>query len=66
MTPNDFCYWLQGFLEVANPENMNEEQLKIVKQHLELVFKNVTGQKEVLTDGRPKFSRDVLRDVKLC
>lgn len=41
MTSRDFCYWLQGYLElrdVHHPEGMSEAQLSTVKQHLALVF----------------------------
>lgn len=42
MTPESFVYWLQGFLEVANPKKMDEKQIQIVKDHLGLVFKKET------------------------
>lgn len=38
MTSRDFCYWLQGVLEVANPQELNAQQLAIVKAHLALVL----------------------------
>lgn len=34
----EFCYWLQGFFEVANPKSINDEQLDMIKRHLNLVF----------------------------
>lgn len=34
----EFCYWLQGFIEVANPKNVNDEQFDMIKRHLNLVF----------------------------
>jgi hypothetical protein len=33
-----FCYWLQGFFEMTNAETMTPEQVKMVKEHLHLVF----------------------------
>lgn len=42
MTPQEFCYWLQGFIEIANPCGMTGEQLQIIKDHLQLVFVKVT------------------------
>lgn len=42
MTPENFCYWLQGLLEVGNPEQLNKEQLEMIKEHLNLVFKKET------------------------
>ena len=40
MTSRDFAYWLQGFFEVSNAETMTKEQMKVVKRHLNLVFKH--------------------------
>jgi hypothetical protein len=38
MTSRDFCFWLQGAIELADPKGMTPEQLEIVKRHLALVF----------------------------
>lgn len=40
MHARDFCFWLQGFFEVANPDGMTREQVSMVKRHLALVFKH--------------------------
>lgn len=41
MTPEQFCYWLQGRAElVAAPPS--EEEWKCIKEHLALVFTKVT------------------------
>ena len=42
MTAEQFCYWLQGMLEIQDPKSLNEKQLKIIKDHLQLVFHKVT------------------------
>jgi hypothetical protein len=42
MTPQDFCYWLQGLLEVGQPKALNETQVQQIAEHLALVFKKVT------------------------
>lgn len=42
MTPENFCYWLQGFIETANPTSIDELQTKVIKDHLQLVFNKVT------------------------
>lgn len=34
----EFCYWLQGVFEVADPKSLTEEQTDIIKKHLALVF----------------------------
>jgi hypothetical protein len=48
MTSRDFCYWLQGFFEVADPckgyssENsvLRVNQVETIRAHLALVFKH--------------------------
>lgn len=42
MTPDQFCYWLQGLMELQNPKTLNETQVQSIKDHLVLVFKKVT------------------------
>ena len=34
----EFCYWLQGMFELANPKELTEAQTTLVKQHLAMVF----------------------------
>ena len=36
----NFCYWLQGYFEIANPKGISKEELKMIKSHLQLTFKN--------------------------
>lgn len=39
MTSRDFCYWLQGFFEIADPkQGLSQEQLEMIKRHLNMVF----------------------------
>ncbi len=44
MTSRDFCYWLQGFIELhkdgKKKPSLNAEQFKSVEKHLRLVFKH--------------------------
>lgn len=42
MTPEQFTYWLQGFMEVADPNKLDEKQTQIIKDHLALVFDKQT------------------------
>lgn len=44
MNSRDFCFWLQGFFELADPESgLSQDQKVAIKQHLELVFKHDIG-----------------------
>jgi hypothetical protein len=38
MSPQNFCYWLRGLLELGKPESLDAEQIKIINKHLDLVF----------------------------
>lgn len=38
MTSRDFCYWLQGVFEVADPTTLNERATAQIKAHLAMVF----------------------------
>lgn len=41
MTPEQFCYWLNGYAELSNsPPNI--EQWQSIKEHLATVFTKVT------------------------
>lgn len=46
MTIESFCYWLRGYFELSNSNTLTEEQVTIIKKHLELVFTNVTKDKD--------------------
>ena len=38
MTSVEFCYWLQGLFELADPASLNTEQTRLIKAHLNMVF----------------------------
>jgi hypothetical protein len=42
MTPNDFCFWLNGYLEMSGSESIDKVQTNILKDHLKLVFEKKT------------------------
>jgi hypothetical protein len=50
MTSKDFCYWLNGFFELSEPnKSLTTEQVQIIKNHLKLVF---------LYEIDPSYSKD--------
>ena len=65
MTPQEFCYWLQGFFEIADPKALDEKQTAMIKEHLDLVFTKVTGKekpkKELITDS-PSAAQKMIED----
>ena len=36
--PQDFCYWLQGFVELQDSDSISDKQWLVIKDHLKLVF----------------------------
>ena len=38
MNSRDYCFWLQGFFEISETEELTMKQTEIVKKHLSLVF----------------------------
>lgn len=62
MTSRDFCFFLQGFLEVSGPDVIiDSRKLQIIQNHLNLVFKHEidpsmpdpTGELQAIHDGKP-------------
>jgi hypothetical protein len=61
MTSRDFCFWLQGYFEVSNPQELTERETTLIKRHLNLVFKHEidpsmpdpTGELQNIHDGNP-------------
>ena len=42
MNERDFFYWLQGFFELTGAEKLDKKQVKMVKEHMQLVAIKVT------------------------
>lgn len=53
----EFCYWLQGFFEVANPKSVSDEQLDMIKRHLDLVFIHE------IDPSYPEYQQEKLNEV---
>lgn len=49
MTPQDFVYWLQGFVELQNPDELTKEQWQTIKDHLVLATSKVTPTRTLWT-----------------
>lgn len=44
MTPENFCYWLQGFIELNGNKSPTSEQWALIIEHINLVFNKVTPE----------------------
>lgn len=43
MTSRDFCFWLQGYLELASADGtpvLSQQKTESIQKHLNLVFKH--------------------------
>ena len=53
MSPNDFCLWLQGYVELGGGKP-NEQQWESIKDHLQLVMDKKTPVRNISVDVAPK------------
>jgi len=51
MTPENFCYWLKGFMEIQKPETITPMQITVINDHLNLVFNKVTPDRDFGDDN---------------
>lgn len=43
MKPEEFCRWLQGMFDISALEELDEDQIDVIRVHLNTVFQDVTG-----------------------
>lgn len=53
MTPEQFCYWLQGFCEMNGGKEPTTEQWNMINDHLRTVFFKVTPPLTPLSPVNP-------------
>lgn len=69
MTPEQFVYWLQGFMEMTDSKMITVKQLDMIKAHLNTVFKKETHKLFDIPDvlEGPKRGKRILDDsVLIC
>lgn len=42
MDPHSFIFWLHGYFEISESNNLSEKQVQVIKDHLDLCFSKVT------------------------
>lgn len=63
MTPENFVYWLQGLLELQpDLKTLSEDQVKMIRQHLEYVFARGTSTTQVIS-SQPQGAGDLHRII---
>lgn len=64
MTPEQFAYWFQGFVEL-NGSEPTPEQWQSIKDHLKTVFVKVTPEITVRTDiSKPRDYTEIIEAIK--
>jgi len=74
MKPEQFCYWLQGFFEISETEDLSTKQVSMINEHLQLVFTKVTGGSsggsggggQQITPGRSIYNTPTGKGVMSC
>lgn len=75
MTPEQFVYWLQGYMEIQCPTFVDAGRTKIIKDHLALVFKKETPERSSELESCPSTFQttlyggpdpDPMRDLRFC
>lgn len=66
MTSEQFTYWLQGFFEISDSPTLSENQIKIIRDHLDLVFTKVTPKRFVNVDFSPGVFQTKNDEEKYC
>lgn len=51
MNEREFCYWLQGLIEIGGVRPLEAREVQIVADHLALVFKKVTPEYKAPLDS---------------
>lgn len=46
MNPEAFTYWLKGYFEISDSNNLSSNQVQIIRDHLDLVFAKVTPERK--------------------
>ena len=67
MTSRDFCYWLQGYIEIQSARTapslaMTEDQVKIISNHLALVFVHEIDPSNIVAAGVSAETAQAIHD----
>lgn len=63
MNERDFVYWLNGFLELSGAAAMDEEQVRVVREHLALVLRKKTPSTVAVRQSTPPLPQPHTRFV---
>lgn len=68
ITSDQFCYFLKGFFEIAEPTYFSEKQIKIIEDHLNLVFNKVTPDRksDMWKQAKPGGLAETTEEKNIC
>jgi hypothetical protein len=58
MTFSEFAYWMQGFFEMTEANNLTEAQVQMIKDHLKLVFNPVVANSKLINHNNLYCHKD--------
>lgn len=58
MTPENFCYWLRGLIEVGKPKLLTKDQIDIISKHLDLVLTPIIKHNDINDIDENDFEED--------
>lgn len=64
MNSEMFCYWLKGFVELADSKVISEAQWTVIKDHLNLVHEKVTPKVNVNYPSTEPLSLSFLEKIQ--
>lgn len=64
MTPERFCDWLQGFVEIQDSEYVTDKQWLVIKDHLKLVFDKKTPDRTEFNPVRYPSTQDIIDSMR--
>jgi hypothetical protein len=62
LSPENLIYWLNGYFELSGATTLNEQQVKIVKEHFALVLHKVTPNTVTIVGGNNPLTVPYVRD----
>lgn len=70
MSPENFCYGLQGYFEIAESgeqlESLDEDQIQVIQEHLSLVLHKVTGGPNSVGNGEQEPTPAEIKQMLYC